>query len=141
MHVSKEFLLEAVGLSMVVALIMISMQIFQKAEKITSMLEVGQESYIEELETYEIVKYDGLAMDGITTVNYIKRMVISYELPVTVVLKECEYIVSTATDCNDLRDVNSEYYINPMEKYQCEISRDENDVIKEIKLVIVKEGD
>lgn len=141
MHVSKEFLLEAVGLSLVVALILISMQLFQRAEKITTALEKGQERYIEELEEYEIVKYEGLELDGVTAVNYIKRMVLEYQLAVCVTTTERTFTVAEVSACGLLRDVQSEYYINPMAKYQCKIVRDENEEIKEIKLGIVKEGE
>ena len=43
MNVSKEFLMEAVGLSLLVALILISMQMFERAMKMTALLEERQE--------------------------------------------------------------------------------------------------
>ena len=85
MTVSKEFLLEAVGLSILVALLLISVQLFQRAQKLTALLEEEQEHQITELEEYEIVKYDGLTVDGMTAINYIKRMTGYYNLLVEVV--------------------------------------------------------
>lgn len=134
MHISKEFLIEAVGLSLLVALILISMQIFQRAVKITSLLEEGQEQQITELEEYEIVKYDGLLIDGMTAISYIKRMVDVYELPVSVVSLNGEFVVTKSAEYADLRNVNSEKYINPILKYRCKVIRDENKVITELRI-------
>ena len=39
MNISKEFLMEAVGLSLLVALILIGMQMFHKTIKITTLLQ------------------------------------------------------------------------------------------------------
>lgn len=140
MHISKEFLLEAVGLSLVVALILISMQIFQRAVKITSLLERGQEKQIAQLEEYEIVKYDGLQMDGMTVISYIKKMTGTYELPVQVVTINGKFTVSEPSQYMSLRDSDSEQYINPFAKYRCEVIRNENAVITEIKIEIEKGG-
>ena len=141
MHVSKEFLLEAVGLSLLVALILISMQMFQRATKITSLLEDGQEKQIMELEEYEIVKYDGLLIDGMTAISYIKKMVGTYELPVRVTTTQKEFLVEEKEDCDALRDIESVKYINPLAKYHCEVSRDENEVITEVRLKVEKKGE
>ena len=140
MHISKEFLLEAVGLSLVVALILISMQIFQRAVKITTFLEQGQEQQLVELEEYEIVKYDGYQIDGMTAIGYIKRMTGTYDLPVHVVTVNGEFTVSGQAQYANLRDIDSEQYINPMAKFKCEVVRNENEVITEIKIKAEKEG-
>lgn len=134
MHISKEFLLEAVGLSLVVALILISMQIFQRAVKITSLLEKDQEQRIVELEEYEIVKYDGLQIDGMTVVSYVKKMIGTYDLPIRIISEEGEFTVSERSQCASLRDTTSKQYVNPFAKYWCEVIRDENEVITEIKI-------
>jgi len=139
MHISKEFLLEAVGLSMVVALILISMQIFQRAVKITTLLELDQEQQIVMLEEYEIVKYDGLQMDGMTVISYIKKMTGTYGLPVHVVTTKGEFTVSEKSQYADIRNIDSELYINPLAKYRCEVMRNENEVITEIRIQVEKE--
>ena len=141
MHVSKEFLMEAVGLSLLVVLILISMQMFQRATKITSLLEKGQENQIMELEEYEIVKYDGLLIDGMTAISYIKKMVGTYEVPVRVTTTQKEFVVEEKADCDDLRDIESVKYINPLAKYHCEVTRDENAVITEIRIEVETKGE
>ncbi len=140
MHVSKEFLLEAVGLSLLVALICISMQMFQRATKITTLLEESQEQKITELEEYEIVKYDGLLIDGMTAISYIKKMTGTYELPVNVTTEVNEFQVVTKEDYGALRDVDSNNYINPLAKYHCAVVRDENKVIEKICISVEREG-
>lgn len=141
MHVSKEFLLEAVGLSLVVALILISIQMFQRATKITALLEEGQERQITELEEYEIIKYDGLLVDGMTAINYVKKMTGIYELPVKVRTATGEFVVTQKEEYKELRNLTSEKYINPLAKYRCEVSRDENEVISEIRISVETKGD
>ncbi len=139
MHVSKEFLMEAVGLSLLVALILISMQMFRRAVQLSSLLEENQEQQIAELEEYEIVRYDGLLIDGMTAVGYIKRMVGGYDLTVHVTTEEGKCVISDRSEYPELRNVESEKYINPMAKYRCEVIRDENESIREIKLEIEME--
>jgi len=133
-HVSKEFLLEAVGLSLLVALLLISMQMFQKATKITMLLEENQERQIAELEEYEITKYDGIVLDGITALNYAKKMTGTYKLPVIVTTIKGEFSVIGQTDYEEMRNIISEKYVNPLAKYRCELVRDENAVIAEIRI-------
>ena len=87
------------------------------------------------LEEYEIVKYDGFILDGMTAVNYIKNMVNEYELPVIVEVEQRTFVVSGREELGLLRDVDSEKYISPYATYRCEVVRDENEVIKEIRLI------
>ena len=140
MHISKEFLLEAVGLSLVVALILISMQIFQRSAKLTATFEKSQEQQIAELEEYEIVKFDGMQMDGVTVISYIKKMIGTYELPVWILKEKGVFVISDTSQYVSLRDADSELYINPFGKYRCEVIRDENEAISEIKIHVEKEG-
>ncbi len=141
MQVSKEFLMEAVGLSLLVALIFIGMQMFQKTIKVTSLLEAEQEERIIMMEEYDIAKYDGLVVDGLTAVGYIKKMVDGYELPVVVAYNEKTFSVTERSELGLLRDIDSEKYISPYAKYRCSVVRDENAVIKEILLMREKEGE
>ena len=135
MHVSKEFLMEAVSLSLLVALILISIQMFERANKITALLEEGQEKQIMELEEYEIVRYDGFQIDGMTAIGYIKTVVGTYQLPVIVTTKTNTFVVKERNEYSSLRDPNSEKYIYPLSLYLCEVIRDENESIKEIESV------
>lgn len=141
MRISKEFLMEAVGLSLLVALILISVQMFQRAVKITSLLEINQERQINELEEYEIVKYDGLLIDGMTAISYIKRMAGSYELPVRVITEKGEFLVTEEFEYGELRDTESDKYISPIQKYSCEVRRNENAVISEIMIKKENKGE
>lgn len=139
MQISKEFLMEAVGLSLLVALLFISVQLFQRAVKVTTLLGEEQEQKILELEEYEIVKNDGLLLDGLSAISYIKRMINDYGLTVTVLEADRRFTVSERSEYAELRDTASEKYISPLKKYRCEVLRDENGVITGI--ILEKEGE
>lgn len=141
MNISKEFLMEAVSLSLLVALILIGMQMFKKTIKITNLLEQQQEQTITELEEYELVKYEGLVIDGMTVLGYIKNVIVEYHVPVIIEEKQRTFLVSEREEFGQLRNVDSEKYISPYSFYQCNIIRDENEVITEINLVREQEGE
>lgn len=132
MQISKEFLLEAFGLSLLVAFLLISVQIFQRTTKITDLVKEEQEQQIIKLEEQEITQYDGLYLDGMAVISYIKNVVGNYELPVTVTTERTTYVVNDAQLYSQLRLTESEYYINPLALYFCEVIRDENDSITEV---------
>lgn len=138
MQISKEFLMEAVGLSLLVALALIGMQLFQRSIKITEMLNEEQEKKITEMEEYEIVKYDGLFVDGMTVISYIKTMVNVYGLPVHVTDDKRSFTVSDTSEFGNLRNMESDWYINPVEQYECTVKRDENGAINNIMIKKVK---
>ena len=75
-----------------------------------------------------------------TAIGYIKRMIGTYDLPVHVVTVSGEFTISEQAQCVNLRDIKSEQYINPMAKYKCEVVRNENEVITEIRIKAEKEG-
>ena len=134
MHISKEFLMEAVGLSLLMALILISMQMFQRSMRLTSLVEEEQRRQIMELEEYEIVKYEDLLIDGMTAINYIKKIIGTYGLPVYVSTEKGIFTVTEQSECAELRDIASDKYINPLKKYRCKVERDENGVINNIRI-------
>lgn len=141
MNISKEFLLEAVGLSLLVALLLIGMQMFKKTIKITTLMERKQEETISNLEEYELVKYDDMLIDGITALGYIKNVVGEYHITVIVEEKQRKFSITERDEFGLLRDVDSEKYINPYGFYQCKVIRNENDVITEINLAREQEGE
>ena len=141
MNISKEFLLEAVGLSLLVALLLIGMQMFKKTIKITTLMERKQEETISNLEEYELVKYDDMLIDGITALGYIKNVVGEYHITVIIEEKQRKFSITERDEFGLLRDVDSEKYINPYGFYQCKVIRNENDVITEINLVREQEGE
>lgn len=140
MSVSKEFLMEAAGLTILVALLFVGVQVFQRAVKLTNLLEEGQEQQISELEEYEIIKYDGLKIDGMTAVNYIKRMTGSYAMVVELETVEGSFVI-TKEDYSELKDSTSKKYVSPLAMYECEVLRDENRSIAKIKITIERSGD
>ncbi|MBQ8877756.1 MAG: hypothetical protein IJ029_03440 [Lachnospiraceae bacterium] len=141
MNISKEFLMEAVGLSLLVALILIGMRMFQKTIKITTQIERNQEQTITYLEEYELVKYDEMVIDGMTALGYIKNVIMEYSLPVIVEEKQRKFSVDSRDDLGLLRNADSGKYISPYGFYQCRVVRNENEVIYEINLLREQEGE
>lgn len=134
MHISKEFLAEAVSLSLLVTLILVSMQLFHRSMKITELMEEKQTRQIAELEEYEIVKYEDLLVDGMTVINYIKRMNGTYGLPIYVSADTGDFTIIGKSEYAELRNIESGKYINPLKKYRCKVERDENGVINKIRI-------
>ena len=126
MQVSREFILEAVGLSLLVMLLLLGTQMFQKATGLIELLDKEQSRQIESLKEYEITQFDGRKIDGVTAVGYIKNMVNHYGLSVCVQTEEGEFTVETKERCTQLKDMESEYYIPSFGLYECCVVRDEN---------------
>jgi len=141
MHVSKEFLMEAFGLSLLVMLILISSGMFRKAMELTSCLEMKQEETLTELEEYDIIRYDGMKVDGMTAIGYIKTAVGEYHLPVRVTTENGSFSVLEKQQFAALREPGAEYYVDPLTMYQCRVERDENGSFAEIEICVVMEGD
>ena len=136
MHISKEFLMEAFGLSLLVALLLISVQIFHRTTRLTDLMKDEQEQQILALEEQDIVQYDGMYVDGMAVIGYIKNMVNNYDVPVKVLTEQHSFVVEENGLYAELRNAESEYYINPLALYYCEVVRDSNEVIKEIQITV-----
>jgi len=134
MHVSKDFLLEAVGLSLLVGLLLFGIQMFERATDFLRLFDAKQESQIEKMEEYEICRFDGRRIDGISACNYIKKMVYQYEIVVQVETEKTVFTVSDEQKCEQIGEEESEYFIPPFVFYQCEVERDENGSIKSVRL-------
>lgn len=141
MHVSKEFLMEAVGLSLLVALILCSVHLFQRATRLTGLLEEEQEQQMTRLEEYDLVKYDGLLVDGMTAVSYTKMVTGVYHIPVNIKTEQGQFVVNKQEEYVNLRDISSEQYVNPLAKYLCKTVRNENGAIVEITIAVKMEGE
>lgn len=139
MHISREFLMEAFGLSLLVALILISVQIFQRTVRITDLMKEEQEQQIQRLEEYEIMQYDAMYLDGMTVIGYIKNVVLQFDIPISVTTEQRKYTVKNEELFPKFREIESEYYINPLALYFCRVIRDENESISEICITIETE--
>ena len=134
MQVSKEFLLEAVGLSLLVGLMLLGVQMFGRAKTLVEILNRGQEQKLEELQQYEITQYENRTIDGITAANYIKTMVYHYDLKVLVETEERGFTIESKESCKMLTDPDMEYYLNPFAVYTCTVFKDENGNIEYVQI-------
>lgn len=141
MQISKQFLIEAVGLILTVSLILTGVRLYQRANRAVVMMEQRQDRQFQQMEEYEIVKYEGYSIDGTTAIAYIKYLVGTYGLPVTVTTAGGTFQVAERLQYANLRNMESEQYINPLGKFDCEVLRDENSAIVGAALVYCKEGE
>lgn len=141
MQISKQFLLEAVGLILTVSLILTGVRLYQRANSAVTMMERRQDEQFRQMEEYEIVKYEGCSIDGTTAVAYIKHLVGTYGIPVTVTTAGGTFQIAEHLQYGNLRNMESEQYINPLGKFACEVLRDENSAIIGASLVYCKEGE
>lgn len=141
MHISKQFLIEAVGLILTVSLIMTGVRLYQRANHAVMAMEQQQNRRFQQMEEYEIVKYEGCSIDGTTAVAYIKHLVGTYGLPVTVTTADGTFQIEERLQYANLRNMESGQYINPLGRFQCEVLRDENSAIIGALLMYCREGE
>ncbi len=141
MNVSKEFLLEAVGLSLLVMLLLLGVNVFERGVRLITLVEERQEKKISALEEYEITRYDGLEIDGVTARNYIRQMVTEYGLPVILQGERDGISIETKEECALLREMETSYYVAPMALYECSVIRDENESVSGVWIGRVQEGE
>lgn len=141
MQISKQFLIEAVGLILTVSLILTGVRLYQRASRVVTMMEQRQDRQFQQMEEYEIIKYEGCSIDGTTAVAYIKHLVGTYGLPVTVTTVDGTFQIAERLQYVNLRNMESDQYINPLGRFNCEVLRDENSAIIGASLVYCKEGE
>ncbi len=139
MQVSKEFLVEAVGLTLLVALLLMGVQVFQRSANLIAILEKEQEQKIIAMQDYEIVQYENRTIDGVTAVSYIKNMLFHYELKVLVETDKFTAVIDSLELCGELNNPESEYYVNPFGFYESVVVRDENSNVEYV-YIKAKEG-
>ena len=139
MSVSKEFLMEAVGLSLMVALLFVGLKFFQRTNELITQMDRAQAQRIAEWEEYEIIRYDGKTIDGIIATGYIKSMVCEYQLPVYVETEENTFCVEDKAECEELRNMASPQYMSALALYQCTVIRNENDSIERVEIKVQRE--
>lgn len=136
MSVVQKFLLGAASLLLTISLIVIGVQMFEKAKKVADVMANEQEGVAVALEEQGITKYDGYQINGSTAINYIK-VVNAAGVDVEVTTSNGTFTVSDDTLYASFRDMHSDKYINPLMEYRCTVVRDTNNVIVKVVLVYV----
>lgn len=121
MQISKEFLAEAVGLSLLVALLLLGVGWFRRGTGLLHTMEQRQEQRLLQLREDEIMQYDGLCVNGITAISYIKKMISEYGIPAFVKMQEGEFWVNDKKEYTNLRNTESEYYMSGLGDFFCEV--------------------
>lgn len=141
MQISKQFLLDAVGLVLTVSLIMTGVHLFRRTERTIQKMQYRQTRQLETLEEYDAVKYDGYQVDGATAFHYVKNMVGDYGIPITITTVAGSVRITERSQYASMRDTESKAYLNPFEQFLCEVQRDENDAIVGANLTSVGKGE
>lgn len=134
MQVSRQFILEAAGLVLTVAFILLGVQFFERTKQVLLLLSERQEQEWQELREYEQIRYDGLQITGSTAVSFTKEMVSKYGIPVTIRKEDGSCRIQSTKELTGLREEQSQYYVSPIAKFTCEVLRDDNSAIVGIAL-------
>ena len=118
-------------------LIYSGISVYERSQRITEVFETEQEKTVKNLQEYEITKYDGYKINGSTAITYLKNVVQDYTVPVTVITSEHDFVVEDDSVYGKLRDMQSDFYINPLEHFLCNVYRDVNDSITGVTLKYV----
>ncbi len=133
MSAVKEMILFAAGLMVTVFVCGISFRIYERAEVIGEKIVEREEQSIADIMEYELTRYDNSDIDGSRAISYIRRAYSEYGASITVNNTKTTFTVDTDT-IDEIRDVDSGYYIDPLKKYSVNVSFDENDVIDGITI-------
>ena len=139
MNISREFLLEAVGLSLMVALLLVGVKMFQRTSDFIAAIDREQEQSIAEMKEYELVRYDEMIIDGITAIGYIKMVVGEYQIPVYVETSENSFLITDKKEYAGIRNLTSPYYMDTLSLYQCTVIRSENESVERVEIKVQKE--
>lgn len=139
MSEAKKMLLGAFGLMLTVALIFAGYAVFSRSMNVADGISDGQVKTSQLIDEYPITRFDGSEISGSQTIYYIKDVVGTYKIPITVktVKTPGGFTVADSSNYDHFRDINSSYYINPLSKYSVVVNRDANDVIDSVTITYV----
>ncbi len=131
MSVVKEFLIFTVGLIITVSLAVISFNVYSEAAALGKGIAEREQSALNELEEYEMTRFDGSVIDGSRAISYIKKMYETRDVQIQVANGKKTFLIDRDS-IEGLRKINSSFYMNPMEKYKVSVMFDENDAADRI---------
>ena len=133
---TKRWLFFAASLSCTVAIIAQGYRVFDRSKDFSDGMASRQESVYTRMEEYPITRYDGYYIKGSTACGYIKTAVGEYGLLASVTTDKGTFEVVDDALFSCFRDPASDYYVNPIEEYMCDVIRDANGVIQEVKVSV-----
>ncbi len=133
MSVIKEFLLFTAGMIITVSLAIVSFNIYMKAAVLGRGIAEREQIAIDELEEFEVMRFDGCVIDGSRAISYIKRIYGTRNIPIEVKKGGKTFTVDDKA-VSELRKTNSSFYLSPLEKYRVSVLTDENDSANRIKI-------
>ena len=133
MSVIKEMILFGAGLVITVSLAFIGFNIYGKAAEIGKEITEREESTLNELREYDIMRFDGCVIDGSRAISYIRRIYAKEDIPIEVV-KDGRSFTVDGDSVSEIRNTASGYYLNPLKEYYVKVSIDENDAVGRITI-------
>jgi len=139
MSEAKKMLLGAFGLMLTVALVFVGYAIFSRSMDVTDNITQGQMNTSKLIDEYPIMKFDGYEINGSQVIYYTKDVVGTYKVPVTIKTVKVPggFTVRDVSLYDSFRNINSNYYINPLASYKVAVERDDNDVIVSVTITYV----
>ena len=134
MDIPGKIILGAAGLIMTGVLIGLGFKVMDRTEALSNSVVEEQDKVLQTERVYNVVKYDGYDINGSVAVNYVKTVVSDYDIAVEIVKGAASVTVNEAEQFAKLRRIDSEYYLNPLKEYTCEVNRDVNDEITSVML-------
>lgn len=132
MSVIKKYIWEATGLFLLLGLIVFSVAAFDRTENTAAELSDGLAETEQTVMEHEVMKYDGYEVIGSSAITYLKSVINKFEIPVEVTTEKGTFTYTDSSHYSDFRNITSNYYINPMKRYEVNVSRDVNDVISKV---------
>lgn len=142
MSVTKEFIMMAAGLIMTVSLVFLGIGIYRKAASTGILLVEREEKRINEIAEYELHRYDDIPVNGSKVLRYIKQISMEYDVEIEITVanpSSCTYMLSENNSFSELRNAESERYINPLKLFSVTVYEDENAALCGIEIKQIME--
>lgn len=137
LDIAPQALLLSVGVILSVILISIMVIQFEQARKLADAVSENMLAVTEEISNSDVMRLDGEKVTGADVRNFCKRYLLRSEGPerVAVVKGAASVFYSEYEECSDMKDATSPNYVDPTDLYICEVSRNANGVITEVKFI------
>lgn len=134
MSAAEKVVVGAVSLVITLLAIALGFKMVNRTEEMSDIVVEEQDRTLQKEREYNVIKYDGYDINGSIAVNYVKTLVSEQEIEVVIVKGANTVTVTETGQFAGLRRIDSEYYLNPLKEYTCEVVRDVNEEISSVIL-------
>lgn len=133
MQISRQFIIEAVGLMITVAFLSMGIGMYKRAYATVEVIRDRQERMLLEAQQFDLIRYEGEKISGSEAVSYVKNVFNEYPVEIYIKTDVKEFILDDV-NCALLREPQSVFYINPLKKYSCILQKDLNGIIDRVEI-------